>query len=199
MIIVVEGIDGSGKTTLAERLAKLFPCPLFRFPNGSDPLGAPIRAWLAHAWHATEADPYVFQALQVVNRIATLPQLKETPVAIVDRWIPSGFVYGQEDGVSFDWLANVHAPLPHGDVNLLLDLPAEKALARIEARGKKKEVFEDHARLKRVRQGYLGYWKRHCEGPAASRRWRVIDATLDPDVVFGQAIRLIDLAQQVIP
>lgn len=187
MIVALEGVDGCGKSTQARKLAAHYDWRLFAFPCGQDPLGAPIRAWLAHAWRAGVAEPHVFQALQVVNRIAMLPSILEARNAVLDRWLPSGFVYGALDGVSFDWLVNVQAPLPHADLNILLDVPPEVAIERVNARESKREVYENGERIRKTVGGYRDFWCRH-EG----RAWAHVDATQSEDAVFASILLAIN-------
>ena len=142
MIICIEGIDGCGKTTVANALAKEFGCEVISFPNDSAYTGPLIRAYLRKEWHTSfygaemqndapelmqYASALTFQALQIANRMELMPKIQAAAFngdnLILCRYWQSAWVYGQLDGLSREWLEQTHATIVQPDINVLLDAP----------------------------------------------------------------------------
>jgi dTMP kinase len=184
MLVTLEGIDGSGKsslhTALGSRLADISPI-MTREP-GATWIGDQVRRAIAE-----QSDPIAEALLFVADHAAHLrevvrPALAEGKVVISDRYIDSRFAYQEVtlDGILPDpirWLQEVH----HGwtvipDLTFLLVLPIATALSRT----KKREVnehFEKFAILERVQNAYL---RRAGEEPG---RFVLVDATLQEEVI----------------
>lgn len=151
VILVVEGIDGCGKTqvcaavarALAHRLPQLVVAQM-AFPNRTTPTGVIIDAHLrSTVGRPTWLDPYAHQALQVVNRLERLPELVDPGrVNVLSRYTTSAFVYGALDGCELAWLARVTAALPDADLHVLLACDPAVALARMRARGVTSDAYE---------------------------------------------------------
>ncbi len=184
MLVTLEGIDGSGKsslhTALGSRLADISPI-MTREP-GATWIGDQVRRAIAE-----QSDPIAEALLFVADHAAHLrevvrPALAEGKVVISDRYIDSRFAYQEVtlDGILPDpirWLQEVH----HGwtvipDLTFLLVLPIATALSRT----KKREVnehFEKFSVLERVQNAYL---RRAEEEPG---RFVLVDATLQEEVI----------------
>jgi thymidylate kinase len=160
MLVVVEGIDGSGKSSVVEALSSVTGIPHMSFPNDAGYTGPMIRSYLRKEWLVepqprktpegfplasapldAEASALAFQALQVANRMEVMPRLQQARLCpyskesmILARYWQSGWVYGKLDGLDPDWLIRVHAGMAQAHVNILLDLPAEEAMRRRAAR-----------------------------------------------------------------
>lgn len=143
MIVAIEGIDGCGKTSVVaavvRELARRQKEHLVRslaFPDRGSVTGQVIDAHLkatvgAPGW----LDPYTHQALQVVNRLERLPELKDDMfINVCSRYTPSAFVYGRLDGCAPEWLARVTAGLPPADLNVLLAVEPATAWRRTQER-----------------------------------------------------------------
>ena len=103
--IVVEGVDGVGKSTLVKSLAQKFRAHGFtnvhemHFPNRSTATGKQINAYLQDVKsHTKTMDPKTLQALFIANRREAQPTIRdilEDPhgVIVCDRYSPSGIAY----------------------------------------------------------------------------------------------------------
>lgn len=174
MFIVIEGIDGCGKTTQVELLAKHMWSKVFRFPNDDSPTGKLIRSHLEKKWAAREIaghlakkipeiDALMFQSLQFTNRLERAVELNDyvgtnTQHALSDRYHASAVVYGGADGLDVDYLINTQKWLPQPDLNILLDIPIECSLKR---RPERRDRYEENIDFLRDVMGrYLGLWAR---------------------------------------
>lgn len=165
-LIVVEGIDGAGTTTLAGKLAEhcraaRVPVYVTGEPSGG-PIGAMIRQALTHrlvvhsdfgprppGW-ATMA--LLFAADRVDHLEAEiLPILRDGVTVICDRYDLSSIAYqsatAAEDPAEVEraaaWIRTLNARARRPDLTLVLDCPAEVAAKRRRARGRGAELYED--------------------------------------------------------
>jgi dTMP kinase len=145
-LIVLEGVEGVGKTTqvklLAERLTKAgIQCVALREPGGT-PVGDAIREILLQPEQeitaATEALLFMASRAELIKR-EIQPSLEQGMIVLLDRFFLSTYAY-QVHGRGLPE-AEVRAAnrLATGglvpDLTLLLDLPAGEGLARADSRG----------------------------------------------------------------
>ncbi|SLN34848.1 Thymidylate kinase [Aquimixticola soesokkakensis] len=207
MFITFEGIDGSGKSTQARRLAAALeaqgqPCVLTREPGGS--VGAEeIRALVLQGdpdrW-SPETELLLFTAARRDHLEQTIrPALARGDIVICDRFADSTRVY---QGVSRgDLRAKVDAL--HGlmigvepDLTVLIDMDPAQGLARAKGRGGDEERFEDMGvdLQEKMRAAFLDLAK-------ANARFVVIDGARDiacvaRDVLAAVTMRLSQKPEQ---
>lgn len=206
--ITLEGIEGSGKSTQARRLAEALRAAgrdvlLTREPGGT-PVAEAIRAVLldpAHAGMAAATELLLFAAARAdhVER-AIAPALAEGRVVLCDRFSDSTRAYqGAARGLPAEVVEAVDAVaraglVPHA--TLLFDVPAEVGLERARARNRGDATSAAEGRLdaedlafhRRVRSGLL-----RLAGAEPTRLW-VIDASGTPDDVESRARRALERA-----
>ncbi|MDD1653998.1 MAG: dTMP kinase [Methanomicrobiales archaeon] len=177
MLITIEGIDGSGKSSLVEglkgRLSDLDP--LFTREPGATWVGDQVRRAIAE-----RVDPVTEALLFAADHAAHLatlvaPALREGRLVISDRYTDSRYAYQSVmlDGVlpePLAWLRAVHAgwTIPP-DCTYLLVLPVDSAMERLSGH-RTREHFEEGAVLSRVQAKYVALAE---EEPS---RFVVIDA-----------------------
>ena len=207
MFITFEGIEGSGKSTALARLCADFEAAgrdvvRTREPGGSA-LGRHLRTLLLDARQnvAPEAELFLYLAdrAQHVREIIR-PALEAGRIVLSDRFADSTIVYqGYGRGLDVDELRRMNAAAVGGlwpDRSILFDVPPEIGLGRARGRNEAEGTAVTEGRFeaeamdfhRRIRQGYLEWAQRE------SGRFRVIDASLPPDAVYGQlAAALADL------
>ena len=197
--ITIEGLDGSGKTTVAERLAdELRRCAhevvLTREPGGT-PIAESIRKVLLEAGSDTmraETEALLFAASRA-HHVADVirPALARGTAVVCDRFVDSSLAYKWGGrGLDLDALRDVQRFATAGlqpDVTLLLDLPVEAALRRRMADSGQvnrmdREVAAFH---QRVRDAY------RTLAAADPVRWRVIDADRAANDVWSAVLAAI--------
>lgn len=200
MILVIEGIDGSGKTSVVREVARALTHRLpqkvvaeLAFPNRQSPTGVVIDAHLrSTVGQAHWLDPYAHQALQVVNRLEKLPELIEKHrVNVLSRYTTSALVYGALDGCDMAWLGRVTQALPEPDLNVLLAVDPVVAFQRMRARGVTSDAYERRGVewFARCEERYEALWQAgriqqelEARGgtPKSSTIWMQLDATAAP-------------------
>jgi len=161
-LITFEGVEGAGKTTLAQHLtawlqAQGVPVRLTREPGGST-LGAHLRPILLHEPLDAWTELFLFLADRRQHTLQVILPAREQGVWVLcDRYADSTLVYqGYGRGLDTQLIRRLNA-LATGDLTpdltVLLDLPVEVALARANAPNRfEAETLAFHAR---IRAGYL--------------------------------------------
>lgn len=205
LLITLEGIDGSGKSTaarhIASRLYDLMPEQRLVFtaePTNSE-AGKILRAQLSQP---TE-DSKVFSSAMVMeelflfmadhaDHLARLvdPSLKEGAIVISDRYADSTAAY---QGVTLrgivpdpvQWIRSIYSPwnLPP-DRTLLFALDPSLALQRLRSR-KEQEKFERPGFLREVDSNFQRLAAQEPE------RFVLIDASVDAELAAAQALQAI--------
>ena len=121
MLIIIDGPDGCGKTTISKKLAEDLDFAYIHYPFYENETGQKILNMLNHKlpW-----DPLTFQCLQICNKIQTIPTLKilekQYGGVILDRYNPSTWVYGQLDGLSKDILNQLISVFPKINMEIII-------------------------------------------------------------------------------
>ena len=164
--IVLEGIDGSGKSSqtgpLVKRLEALgLPCRADREPTGG-PVGSLIRQIFTGR---VSADNRVIAALYAADRLDHLVNEVDGLCAAIDRGITvvcdryyfSSYAYHSVD-VDMDWVIGANAlsaDLLRPTLTVFLDVPVETALERIRKNRAVEEIFDREDRLRKTRELYF--------------------------------------------
>lgn len=162
MFIVLEGLDGSGKTTQAKRLAQYYktqlntPAHVFKDP-GDTPVGESLRRHLlAGDIETPEEQVLAFMlARKALMTQKIIPLLEKGEVVILDRYIWSTLVYqntGKENHPDWVWSLIGYLELPQPNKAFLLQVSAETSISRCGGN----DAFEkvDRSEVKRRAEAY---------------------------------------------
>jgi len=194
--LVVEGIDGCGKTTQLERLVEWLPSSGLmpdgaalvqtREPGGT-PLGQALRQLLLHPPEASapgvvaELLLYAADRAQHVERVIR-PALERGDWVVSDRFAGSTLAYQgygrQLDRELIQQLEQIATGGLQPDATVWLALPLQTSLAR--------RAHQTNDRIEAAGEAFL---QRVCDGfgaLAAARNWWTIDADQEADAVALQ-------------
>jgi dTMP kinase len=205
MFITFEGVEGSGKSLQIQRAeaylrSKGIPCLLTREPGGTG-FGLALRRVLLHE-RGPARTPVSELLLYLADRHQHLreiiePAVRSGVVVLCDRYHDATRAYqGGARGISLEVIDSLAAILevPDPDATVLLDIPAELALARARLRNRAAGSASEEGRFeaedvsfhRSVRAAYLDLARRFAE------RIRVVDASGTADEVFARITPLLD-------
>lgn len=159
--IVLEGLDGSGKSAQVDLLVKYLKQQgkeviVTKEPTIESEAGRKIKQALRKE---ITVEPLELQKLYVQDRKEHLdnkvaPALKEGKFVVSSRYAPSTFAYGYSDGLDVDLLVKMNEQFLLPDLTIIVDVPPELCVKRIEGRGDPKELFEQKEKLIKVNTIY---------------------------------------------
>ena len=144
MFIVLDGLDGAGKSTQIRMLRQLFAdrgveSEYVHFPRFDSPVyGQLIARFLRGEFGGVqEVDPYLVALIFAGDRADAAPQIRqwlaEGKAVVLDRYVYSNVGFqcaklpaGEERDRLADWIVNLefgHNALPRPDLSLFLDVP----------------------------------------------------------------------------
>ena len=196
LFVTFEGVEGSGKTTVAKAIAENLRQKGLTVTVTAEPgttlVGRQIRQLLATvdertAW--TETFLFLADRAEHVAKVIK-PALERGEIVLCDRFTDSTIAYqGFGLGLPLEWLMQLNSIATNGlvpDLTLLLDIDPEMGLKR----SRRETVFERRSLdfHQRVRWGYLWLAKQE------PHRVKVIDASQPLESVLTQALRLVEEA-----
>ena len=199
LFIVLEGGEGSGKTTISKKLQQVleesgYNTLLTREPGG-DPVSEMIRNVIIHS---DDIDPFTQLVLIAASRkrnidLCIKPALEKNNIVICDRFGLSTIIYqGIVQGISLMNISKVFAAtgvyLIKPDIEIVLDVDPKVGLNRVMTNDREvsaidRKVLEFHTK---VNKAYL----KHSYKNESGYRFDV-DANRELDDVFTNVVNLV--------
>ena len=188
-LIVLEGIDGCGKSTQIARLTEALTAAGRTVQKTAEPTGSEwgkaLRRFLSGAEQRTNAELATLFVLDRIRHNVEIGALLERGTDVIcDRYYYSTLAY-QGSVCDYEWVKHMNCASPdirHPDLCIFLDLSPEVSLSRISARGEAREVFETKETLTRVRNTFLKIFE-DLDDPVA-----IADADGTPDEVAERVL-----------
>ncbi len=158
LFIVIEGLDGAGKTTHSKALQKTLKSKglkaLLTTEPSSSPVGRFVRATLLQR---RKVDPETEALMFAADRYTHLkdeivPALESGKHVISDRYVYASIAYQGAQGLDTKWIREINRFARRPDLGIYLDVPAEIGLGRIE---RTKSLLEKIELQRKVREIYL--------------------------------------------
>ncbi|MBI2036722.1 dTMP kinase [Candidatus Microgenomates bacterium] len=169
--IVIEGIDGCGKTTqtaiVVEKLKAQGADAIYTKEPTDGPIGRFIRQTLRGV---LDISPLAIQYLLAADRVLHAQEiekhLKEGKTLVSDRYFWSAVAYGMADRQGTKYEDNGHVLLAiqgilsmysqfiMPDITFYLQTSVDTALSRLAKMTKEKELYETREKLEKIYQGY---------------------------------------------
>lgn len=197
--IVLEGIDGAGKTTQAEQLEAHLVANGRRVYRTAEPTSLPtgvaLREALGGKVKKTECE---MAAMFVLDRIAHNTHPTEGIVAILesgqdiicDRYYYSTLAY-QGHATDYEWTKSMNLGCPEiikPDLCIYLDLTPEQSLDRISRGRDSVEIYENLETLERVRTAFM----RVFEDLGKCDNIKIVNAYRSPEEIAKEIAHIVD-------
>lgn len=164
MLITIEGIDGSGKSSVAQAVAQLLGAQVILTKEpGATELGKQLRALLQERTFAVSAQAefllFAADRAQHMKEIV-IPALEVGKIVLSDRMADSSLAYqGYGRGVEHEWITSINTWAMDGyepDLTLYLKIDYPTAARRLAHRSETATVFEKEEALffERVIKGF---------------------------------------------
>ena len=173
-IIVLEGLDKSGKTTQSKLLvdyissATSLKAVQMNFPNYSTFSGIEIHR---HLKGQTLYNPHALHVLFTLNRYEEKPVIErligDGSIVVMNRYYQSNIISGLADGITrHEWLESLDREMPQANLIIILDISVEESMSR----NPNPDVNEqDKNYLRKVRSYFIKY--------ADTYGWKIVDAS----------------------
>ena len=198
LLIVLEGIDGSGKTTQARRLVRALrraglEALSFREPTRGR-WGREIRKKARRPDSLTPEEELALFLKDREEDVARniLPSLRRKKAVVLDRYYYSTIAYQGAKGISRARIRRLNERFAPGpDLVFILDVDPGRGLGRIKGRPKKEPLFERKEYLARVRRIFRSF---------RGRKFIHLDGTRDKkeitELILGRVMRLVHRRRQ---
>lgn len=192
MLIVFEGIDASGKTTVSKLVREYmqrrgFAVSIFSYPNYASIYGSIIKLFLESKIELTYQELFFLYILDMFREKPVVEKaLSAGHIVIMDRYYTSTIAYQCSLGFDYEMAKKIieYLRMPKPDTIIYLDIEPRKAVER-KAKQKKLDVFEkDIEFLEKVRKMY---WKLINEGYPV-KNWVIVDADKSIDHILNYII-----------
>ena len=156
VLIIFEGLDNCGKTTLANMIKN------FYLSNGvaaeiSKEFETNIGMELKNMAAAGTLDPIIKTFLFATDRYIRMKNISEeeyqTKILLFDRYVPSAIAYRMAENVDKKWVETINSIFPKADLGFFIDISPEESVKR--NTNSKFNIISTPEHLKKVRDSYL--------------------------------------------
>ncbi len=159
--IVIEGLDGSGKTTqaklLAAKLRKNHKAVYTQEPSKGK-IGKFIRNRILYGEKrfSTTIEALMFAADRLEHiQNEVLPALAGGYVVVSDRYVYSSLAYQGSAGLSLEWIETINEHALKPDLALFIDVDPEAVQARLKSRKSVMENLETQRKVRKIYQKFI--------------------------------------------
>jgi thymidylate kinase len=210
MLIVIEGPDGVGKSTLIKNLINSYPTiykkfdvsfPTYKKTEANSQTAPHIRSMLYDYLlnnKRGEISDVQFQLANLIDKVSHTKQITEAArdmktFYLLDRYKPSAYVYGvvslmdsgMEEKSARMLCEEINKMIINPVFEIFLYADCEYLLERLEKRNQGADVYENASFLKRVCNEYNYYFKNLAKYAAC------VDATKEQDIVMKEVHKYI--------
>lgn len=158
MIIVFEGIDNAGKTTIAERLVEYLDSigkKVILSKELTTDIGELIKKHIEKDGLSPILKSYLFAADRQMRIENMNNEFKEENIIIFDRYVHSAIVYRELEGLNGKWIKEINKQLPKSNLSFYIDITPEESIRRNNE--KKFNIKYSLKQLDTVRESYNHY------------------------------------------
>lgn len=154
MLVILEGLDNTGKTTIAKMLMQYYKIQgksAILAKELSTPVGEQIKQLSKAGKLTPELKSYLFPADRRLL-LDGLGEIKQDDIVIFDRYVPSAVAYRIADGIDKEWIKQINKNFPKHDLGFYIDISPDESIKR--NTDKKFNIRYSYEHLDRVREAY---------------------------------------------
>ncbi|MHA2503351.1 MAG: dTMP kinase [Candidatus Kariarchaeaceae archaeon] len=185
LFVVLEGIDGSGKTSQLHNIKSTLEAKGKKVHITGEPskgrLGPILREYLSDPTSHFAADALIFAADRVEHYFNEIkPKVDDGYIVVCDRYKASSVVYQGSTHLSDDWIEAINSQVPEPDLTVYLKLDADSAIERLtDSERTHLEKFETVEKLKHLLSRYEGVKMNNLQ---------IVHADQSPDAVTDKIV-----------
>jgi thymidylate kinase len=175
LFVAIEGLSGSGKTTIAKLLAAKLDAHYYKTPPA---MFLPIRSHVEQS--ATELARHLYYYAGIAQASAEIGRLLKERAVVCDKYVATMLAYSRAAGIPVDAPSNL---ILQPDYAFLIDVPDDLRLQRLRLRGSIPEWHQAFLEAENARLVTDMY---------RSLRVRTVDNTADVTVAISTIVRHLD-------
>ena len=156
MLVIFEGLDNCGKTTLVQMI-KDYYSKLGIDAEVSKEFETNIGKELKNMAKVGTLDPILKPYLFATDRYIRMKNITQddlkNKIMLFDRYVPSALAYRMAEGVDKNWVTNINSVFPKADIGFFIDITPEESVNR--NTDSKFNIISTPEHLGRVRDAYL--------------------------------------------
>ena len=156
MLVIFEGLDNCGKTTLVQ-IIKDYYLKLGIDAEISKEFETNIGKELKKMAKEGTLDPILKAYLFATDRYIRMKNINEedlkNKIMLFDRYVPSALAYRMAEGVDKNWVTNINSVFPKADIGFFIDITPNESVNR--NTDTKFNIKATPKHLEKVRSAYL--------------------------------------------
>lgn len=156
MLVIFEGLDNCGKTTLVEMI-KNYYLKLGIDSEISKEFETNIGKELKKMAKEGTLDPILKTYLFATDRYIRMKNINQddlkNKIMLFDRYVPSALAYRMAEGVDKKWVTNINSVFPKADIGFFIDITPDESVKRNVDTKFNIKATPEH--LDKVRNAYL--------------------------------------------
>lgn len=180
-MIVLEAIDGAGKTTIAKMLSKNLKLEMFSYPDRKSIYWKILNKFLNKQLELSTYEQFFLYLSDIIK-----DKEKWGRHTLLDRYVTSTIAYQSATGFPMDLALSITKRLfDQADLIIFIDVDPSVSLSRKE----KRDRFEQEEFLRKVRENYYYLYKRKAFG-----KWVIVDGERNLEEVYKDVEALVKKA-----
>ena len=156
MLVIFEGLDNCGKTTLVQMIKDYYlkiGIPAEISKEFETNIGKELKTMAKEGTLDPILKAYLFATDRHIRMKNITNEDLQERVMLFDRYVPSALAYRMAEGIDKNWITNINSVFPKADIGFFIDITPEESVKRnIDT---KFNIKASPEHLAKVREAYL--------------------------------------------